>query len=389
MPGPRSRPRPRTPLSTAEEHAAVYAAVVASALDAVIVADEDGRVVSLNPAAVELFGYTPHEAVGHDIGALIVPDHLRSAHRHGMRRYRETREPHVLGRRVEMEARHKDGRSIPVELAITEVVLPGRRLFTANLRDLTAARAAAAEIARQREALHQSEKLAALGTLLAGVAHELNNPLSIVLGHATVLREELERNGGDADPRARARKVEDAAIRCARSVRAYLAAARQQTCDPQVMDVGKTIGDAVDLLEHPLRTAGIGVTRPRDALPKVFADPDQVQQIVVNLLVNALHALSAAPQPRAITIAAEADGAMLQLRVSDSGAGIPPDIAARIFEPFFTTKPQGVGTGIGLSVSRGLAEAQGGDLALLPGSPGATFVLALPLARQPGDSVDG
>jgi len=131
-------------LRTPEQVSAVYAAVVASALDAVIVVDERGDVVAINPAAVETFGYAREEAVGRNIGDLIVPDHMKDAHEAGIARYRATREPHVLGRRVEMEARCRDGRIIPVELAITEVVLPEGRYFTANLRDLSAARAAIA-----------------------------------------------------------------------------------------------------------------------------------------------------------------------------------------------------------------------------------------------------
>ncbi|MEO8667486.1 MAG: PAS domain S-box protein [Bauldia sp.] len=211
------RARPR--LRSVEEHAAVYAAVIASALDAVMVVDEDGLVVALNPAAESLFGYSRNEALGRLVGELIVPDHLRAAHDAGFARYRATRQPHVLGRRVEMEARCKDGHHIPVELAITEVSLSDRRLFTANLRDLSAAKAAAAEIERQRDALHQSEKLAALGSLLAGVAHELNNPLSIVLGQATMLREEVAGRKDAESLLARAQKIEIAADRCARVVR--------------------------------------------------------------------------------------------------------------------------------------------------------------------------
>jgi PAS domain S-box-containing protein len=193
------------PFTSLEERAAVYAAVLDSALDAVIVVDEAGLVVAMNPAAEATFGYNLEEAMGQSIGALIVPDDLKDAHEQGMARYRATRDPRVLGRRVEMEACCKNGRVIPVELAITEVVLPDRRLFTAHLRDLSGARQAAAEIERQREALHQSEKLAALGSLLAGVAHELNNPLSIVLGQAIMMREAAQA-GGNTVLGERARK---------------------------------------------------------------------------------------------------------------------------------------------------------------------------------------
>jgi PAS domain S-box-containing protein len=371
-----------SPFTSLEEHAAVYAAVIGSALDPVVVVDEAGLVVALNPAAEATFGFPLEEAMGRSIGDLIVPDHMKAAHEQGMARYRATRQPRVLGRRVEMEARCKDGRVIPVELAITEVVLPGRRLFTAHLRDLSDVRRAAAEIERQREALHQSEKLAALGSLLAGVAHELNNPLSIVLGQAIMMREAAEA-GGNAVLGERAEKIEAAAERCARVVRSFLAIARQRKAEKRPMALGPLLDSAIDLLLYGLRSGGVVVTRDyAGPLPQVFADHDHVHQIVVNLLVNATQALETVQGRREITVSARARADdTVSIVVADSGPGVPAEIAQRIFDPFFTTKVESAGTGIGLSVSRGLAQTQGGHLTLCP-SPlgGAAFELTLPVA---------
>jgi PAS domain S-box-containing protein len=370
------------PFTSLEEHAAVYAAVIGSALDPVVVVDEAGLVVALNPAAEAAFGYSLEEAMGQSIGALIVPDHMKAAHEQGMARYRATRQPRVLGRRVEMEACCKDGRVIPVELAITEVVLPDRRLFTAHLRDLSEARRAAAEIERQREALHQSEKLAALGSLLAGVAHELNNPLSIVLGQAIMMREAAEA-GGNVALGERAEKIEAAAERCARVVRSFLAIARQRKAEKRALALAPLLDSAIDLLLYGLRSGGVTVSRDYGGpLPQVFADHDHVHQIVVNMLVNATQALETVQGRREITVSARsrADDTV-SIVVADSGPGVPAEIAQRIFDPFFTTKVESAGTGIGLSVSRGLAQTQGGHLTLCP-SPlgGAAFELTLPVA---------
>jgi PAS domain S-box-containing protein len=375
---------PVGPLGSPEEHAAVYAAVVESALDAVIVADEAGVVVAMNPAAEATFGYSTDEAVGRPIAELIVPGNLREAHEAGMSRYRLTGEPHVLGRRVTLEARCKDGRIIPVELAITEVALPGRRLFTANLRDLSAARAAAAEIERQRDALHQNEKLAALGSLLAGVAHELNNPLSIVLGQASILKDDAAAAGIAAALSQRVEKIEAAAQRCARVIRSFLAIARQRKAAKKVVAIAPLLDATIEVVMYGLRSGGIAVTRDYGAvLPEVYIDPDQVQQIVVNLLVNAEQALDEIPGPRAIRVGAHtrSDG-FVRVVIADNGPGVQADVAKRIFDPFFTTKAHGVGTGIGLAVSRGLAESQGGRLELIESTGGAAFALSLPVAVE-------
>jgi PAS domain S-box-containing protein len=374
----------RTPLHLdgRESHARLYAAVVRSALDAVIVVDESGVVVSLNPAAEATFGYPPEEAIGRSIGELIVPGHLRAAHEAGMARYRATRVPHVLGRRVVMDACCRDGRTIPVELAITEVELPNGRLFTAHLRDLSSERNAAAEIERQREALHQNEKLAAIGSLLAGVAHELNNPLSIVLGQASMLREDIEAGSSNASSMSRAVAIEMAAERCVRVVRSFLSIARQRKAEKTVFDVAEVIDKSVELLSYGLNSNGVEVVRDREPSPMlVIADRDQVQNILVNLLVNSMQALETTAPPRRIRIATDLKPDLgVVVVVDDNGSGIPEEISGRIFDPYFTTKPQGVGTGIGLSISRGLAEAQGGRLSLcMSRQGGAAFELVLPL----------
>jgi two-component system NtrC family sensor kinase len=366
-------------------------AIIASALDCVIVIDEDGRVIEFNPAAEETFGYRRDEVVGKSIAELIVPEHLRARHHAGMGRYMVTGEAAVLGRRVEIEAMRSDGSLLPVELAITEVRFPDRRFFTAHIRNLTEARRAREEIERQRDALHQSEKLAALGSLLAGVAHELNNPLSIVTGQALMLREAanspLLRDADLHKIAERSVKIEAAAERCARIVRTFLAMARQRAGERREVDVSALVDGAIDLLSYGLKTGGVELTKDvQPSLPRVWADGDQIHQVLVNLIVNAQQALEEISGPQRITVAVRHDPAKsnVVLTVSDNGPGIPEQIRNRIFEPFFTTKPQGIGTGIGLAVSRGMIEAQGGSLVLQP-SPlgqGASFVVQIPIGAD-------
>ncbi|CAN7429202.1 PAS domain S-box protein [Phenylobacterium sp. LjRoot225] len=342
---------------------ALGAAMTASALDCVIMIDEAGCVVQFNPAAEQTFGHRRADVLGKPIGDVIVPDHLRAQHVAGFARYLATGEARTLGRRVEIDGMRADGEIFPLELTITDVSLPGRRLFTAYLRDLSKVKADAAEIARSREALHQSEKMAAFGSLLAGVAHELNNPLSIVIGHALMLDDDAV---GVAPALAeRATKIRSAAERCGGIVRTYLAMARQRPIALRPLALRPLVTASIDLLAYNLRTSGVTVeVAIAEDLPSAVGDADQLTQVLVNLLVNSQQALQARPLPRHISVAASADGDGLQLSVTDNGPGVPAENRSRVFDPFFTTKPMGHGTGIGLAVSRGIVEAHGGTLTL-------------------------
>jgi two-component system NtrC family sensor kinase len=365
---------------------AVSTAITASALDCIIAIDEAGLVIEFNPAAEQTFGYRRSETIGKPIGELIVPPALRQRHAEGLKRYLRTGENTVLDKRIEIEGMRADGSTFPVELAIKEVRLPHRRLFTAYLRDLTAAREARVEIERQREALHQSEKLAALGSLLAGVSHELNNPLSILIGNAQMLQTEVENTAPSLAERAQ--RIQAAAERCGRIVRSFLAMARQRKTQPRAVDVEFLIGNALQLLAYGLRAAGIEIVQsvaPR--LPKVVCDPDQMTQVLTNLLVNAQQALEGEPQPRRISLTAAGDGDAVIIEVADNGPGVPADLRSRVFDPFFTTKPVGSGTGIGLAVSRGIVEAHGGSLTLATPDRGAHFLIRLP-RQEPGRNGD-
>ena len=246
--------------------------------------------------------------------------------------------------------------------------------------DVTDRKKAEAELSRSREALHQSEKLAALGSLLAGVSHELNNPLAAIVGQAEMLEEDSRGTVFEA----RANKISAAADRCARIVQTFLAMARRREPQRKPVEPNILIGDALQLAEYQLRTAGIASSVECDAhVPPIMGDRDQLHQVLVNLIINAQQALEASDTPAkklVIRTSVLADG-QVAIDICDNGPGIAPDVAGRIFEPFFTTKPQGVGTGVGLSFSHGIIEAHGGRLHLVPSEKGATFRIELPAAE--------
>lgn len=256
-------------------------------------------------------------------------------------------------------------------------------------REMAERQEAEAELQRQRDALYQREKLAALGSVLASVAHELNNPLSILMVQADLLREEDQ--GGLLAEHTTA--IAQAAERCMRIVHNFLTLARQYPPERETVDLNAVTEGAIALLEYALRVDNIVVDRrfARD-LPPLQADPHQLHQVVVNLVTNAHQALREVPAPRQLTLTTRFDHAhaVVSLEVADTGPGISLATQERIFEPFFTTKPPGVGTGLGLSLCRGIIEGHGGSISVQsqPGR-GSRFRVELPVevAIMPGSEL--
>jgi two-component system NtrC family sensor kinase len=238
-------------------------------------------------------------------------------------------------------------------------------------------------VRERTQQLLQAEKLATMGELLAGVAHELNNPLTVVIGQTHLLRE----GGMGTSPAQRAQKIEAAADRCVRIVRNFLALARQHTPERSEVTLNEVVGQALELLAYELRTGNVEVVgNLAEDLPTLWADAHRLHQVLVNLIVNAEHAMRAMPSARRITVATRFDRerSRVRLEVGDTGPGIPPEIRARIFEAFFTTKPSGQGTGLGLSLCQGIIEEHGGTITVEsePGR-GATFLIELPVVAPP------
>jgi signal transduction histidine kinase len=264
-----------------------------------------------------------------------------------------------------------------------------------RIRNLLETRFLHLELARHNETLEQTvrertqqllqaEKLATMGSLLAGVAHELNNPLTVVIGQTHLLRAGSE----GVSPVQRGEKIHAAADRCVRVVRNFLALARQHTPERVEVRLNDVVREAAELLAYELRTGNVEVVVDlEENLPVLWADAHQLHQVLVNLIVNAQHAMRETPSARRLTLATrlERERGRVRLEVSDTGPGVPPEIQGRIFEPFFTTKPSGQGTGLGLSLCQGMIQEHGGSIVVQsePGR-GATFVIELPVATPPG-----
>ncbi len=365
---------------------ALKTAIVDHALAALVTTDELGHIVAFNPAAESMFGWPHAAALGRTVNEVMMPERFRGPHEAGLQRMRAGGAPHMIGKRVEMYALRADGSEFPMEMVLWRTDAQGRVFYTASIADLSERRDAAAQIERQREALRQSEKLTAMGSLLAGVAHELNNPLAIVMGRASLLEEKCD---GLPELQADARRIREAANRCGRIVRTFLNMARSRPQVRSPVAINEMVRAAVDMLQYGYRTHGITLELTlAEGLPEIHADGDQIGQIVMNLLVNAQQALAGARGSRHVHVQTgletrhESRESRVWLRVSDNGAGVQGANREQVFEPFFTTKPEGMGTGLGLAVSRSLAREHGGTLTLEPSSAlgGASFRLSLPIS---------
>lgn len=234
----------------------------------------------------------------------------------------------------------------------------------------------------QREQLQQNEKLAALGTLLAGIAHELNNPLSVIMHQATLLQRSLSE-----DPRqAQAAKILSAVDSCSKLIKNFLALARHEPPRRVAVSLNEVVLAAIDLVAYSLRVDDIGVELDfAEPIPEVSGDPQQLERVVINLVTNAHYALRSRPMPRTVALRTSVApaGGQVQLQVADNGGGILPEIRSRIFDPFFTTKPIGDGTGLGLSLCHGIIAAHNGTIVVSSemGS-GTTFLISLPVGSS-------
>ena len=346
--------------------------ILDSALDAVVTMDEHGVITGWNKQAVTMFGWTREEAVGRDMADTIIPPRYRQAHRDGLRRFRETGATSVMGRRIELHGLHRDGRELPIELTVAAESVDGRHAFSAFLRDLSERHRSEAELRDAAAQIMVSDRLAALGTLAAGVAHEINNPLTCVMLGVDAAARELqtvaaERGLGDRLQMlaTHLREARDGAERVRRIVGDLRTFSRPPEERPGPVDLRVVLDSVVNLAAN--------ATRFRAQLDKQYDEPLLVHgsearlgQVFLNLVLNAAHAL---PEDdavhNAIRIRARSGpDRTVVVEIEDTGHGNPAEQLGKIFNPFFTTKPVGVGTGLGLWISHNIVTAASGTIEL-------------------------
>jgi PAS domain S-box-containing protein len=382
--------------------------------DAIVVADEQGMITLFNPAAQAIFGYPEPEVRGQPL-TVLMPEEYQEAHRSGFQRYLETREARIIGRTVEVRGRRKSGEIFPVEISLSAIELPEGIGFLGAIRDLT-------ERQRLQGRIIQAEKLASLGLLSAGVAHEINNPLAYVTNNLAVLERDvrglaevlaayeealpaLEKSDLEVAGRIARLTAENDMPYVRENLGAILKSTRQGVkrvsdivqnlrgfarLDQSAidrLDLNAAIAATLELIRGRLERHQIEVVQNLGEIPRIVCAPAQINQVILNLLLNAQQAIAATGQAGGrIEIGTRASRKEVILEITDDGCGIPEEIHSRIFDPFFTTKPVGEGTGLGLSISHSIVSDHGGRIELesTPGQ-GARFRVILPVEGKEMD----
>ena len=356
-----------TAVATAAQHAEAWRAIVGTATERIVTINAKGIIETVNGAAELLFGYTQAELIGNNVQVLM-PNPYRREHDEYLARYLRTGERRIIGIGREVTGLRKDGSQFPIDLSVGEGAIDGRRFFAAVIRDIS-------ERKDLQTKLAQSERLAAVGELAAAVAHEINNPINTMINCAQLIQD------GD-EPLENGRIIIEEGGRIADIVKALLQFARDDRDSAQPTSLSEVVRRTMRLIGESWKRHGINLTIDvADNLPMVLARPQKVQQVLLNLMINAKDALIQHDiSNRHVALTAQVASEGVELVVSDNGPGIASAVRDRIFEPFITTKRARGGTGLGLSISRSIIEGYGGTLTVSGDQGGAVFTAWLPVA---------
>ena len=358
-----------------------FDALMEAAVDAIVLIDEDGLIERFNSSAEQMFGYSEQEVAGRNV-RLLMPAPHRSQHDGYIKRYRESGKAAIIGSGREVTARRKNGETFPILLTVGEFHTESGHKFVGFVRDLSESQAAREQVRQLEKQLAHADRLVSLGELTAGIAHEINQPLTAIAAYADAGKSMLDRG----DPQSAesmqtiCTRIGQQSRRAAEVIQRLRNLVRTGSVAKARHDIRNIIKNVLLLFEYEIKKRNIEIeyTPPERAI-ELYVDDIQIQQVLVNLVKNSLDALEEADIANGtIHIEIAPRGDELKVSVSDNGPGIPERDQRMLFEAFYTTKPDGVG--LGLSICRSIASSHGGTLKYAA-SPqgGARFTLGLPL----------
>jgi two-component system sensor kinase FixL len=358
--------------------------------DAMVVIDERGIMQSFSAAAERLFDYRQDEVLGKNV-KMLMPSPYRESHDSYLERYLRTGERRIIGIGRVVVGERKDGSTFPMELAVGEMRSGDDRYFTGFIRDLTERQQTDARLQELQSELVHISRLTAMGEMASTLAHELNQPLSAISnylrGSCRLLEASSDERAGTI--RDALDKASEQAIRAGQIIRRLRDFVARGETERRVESIVKLVEEASALALVGAKETAVRVRFQFDpAAELVLADKVQIQQVLLNLMRNALEAMQEASRRELLLSAAAADNDMICISVSDTGSGLAPEMTSQLFQPFVTTKQQGMG--VGLSISRTIVEAHGGRIWAEPNPGGGTvfhFTLRSVRKEEVGDAV--
>jgi two-component system sensor kinase FixL len=368
---------------------ALQATILATVPDAMIVIDEDGTILLFSEAAHKMFGYEESEVVGQNVRSLM-PNPDRDRHDDYMQHYMDTGEAHVIGIGRVTTARRRDGSTFPIELSVGEARGDRGRLFTGFIRDLTERQRAERRLNDLQGELSHISRVSAMGSLASALAHELNQPLTAIASYAEGARSLLGEDGMPSPEdialvREALADASQQALRAGQIVRRLREFISRGESERRVERLRRLVTEAAALALTGTGPSALDLDIRLDpAVDRVLCDRIQIQQVLLNLIRNAVEAMQRSPRQQIAVRSRPVRDGMVEVTVADSGPGLAPEVEAVLFQPFNTSKEKGMG--LGLSICRTIIEAHGGRIWAEPSDFGGTaFHFTLELAEEPQD----
>lgn len=377
-------PLPRT----REDTEAHLRSILATVPDAMVVIDEDGMILSFSAAAEKIFGYAESEVLGKNVN-LLMPSPDRERHDGYLRHYRKTGERKIIGIGRLTNARHRDGNAFPIELSIGEAWVGDRRIFTGFIRDLTERQRVDLRLQDLQSELAHVRRVSEMSTLAASLAHELNQPLTAIANYCETARIVLDGLANDEVTQKLDSILETTTAQVLRAgeivrrLRDFMSRGRTTYQSENLMRL-ITEANALALVGTREHAIDVEIDLDANAPLMVMADRIQIQQVLVNLIRNAVDAMIGSPR-RQLRITTRRQDDLVIISIADTGAGLDPEVAERMFQPFITSKQSGMG--VGLSICRTIVEAHRGSIWFeSPAEGGTVFHFTLPVADHPTDT---